>query len=133
VGTGIGVLATATTSSGLPMQVFDINAATNVAEVMLDFSHHASGPDDGFGQSITFSAATTTSTRIANTLTSKWLESTDANHTSQFTISGVDNAVSGNIVSFHGNKSTLFHGRSQYAKGANVAASIIHHNRQYTD
>lgn len=120
---GIGVHAAATATGGIPLNVTDENGSTNTVQVAANFTRDASGTAaNGIGTSITFTTETTTSSQVANTISSRWTDATNANPTSEFRISGQGNGSNVDIVGFNGLTGTTNNRRSQDKQGNDVAS-----------
>lgn len=120
VGVGLSGLVT----TGVPLKLQDNTTTTNAVESVIEINHFTSGTAaNGFGGSIEFTTETSTSTGVSNTLSSLWTNATHASRSSRFSISGVNATVTNDIIYFDGNKSTVFNGRYQGKKGADVAST----------
>src|SRR5574337_1179278 len=111
--TGTGVVGNST--SGLA-GLFQITpSSNNTINTVIQISNNGSaGTSSGFGSSIDFDLRNDNSiSRLSNQLISKWTTSTDASRTSEFSITGVNNAVTGNILRISGNGNAQFYGTVQ--------------------
>lgn len=80
------------------------NGNNNTVLRNLNIRRFANGtPANGIGASISFDIRTVTSNDYATELISKWTEATHPIRTSQFIITGVNSAVTGDIAYFNGN------------------------------
>lgn len=85
--------------------------STNTVVTSMELSRTTSGTAaDGIGQSINLQNKTTTTSRVANQIISKWTTATDATRTSQFIITGVNSGTTGDILTLNGNKSIQLNG-----------------------
>jgi hypothetical protein len=115
---GIGLSAIATSgigvssivSSGTPILIADETPNTNSVEAMMLIHHTSSGTvANGFGGSIDFLCETGTGPHVlSNSLISKWTNATDNTRTSQFSISGVNNATTAELLTLSGNGAIKF-------------------------
>lgn len=109
----LGIPISATSLGGATAGYFaTINGSTNTVLPMLLFSRGSSGtPANGIGTSVDFEVMTSTGAGDnATRLISKWSTATHATRTSQLIITGVNSAVTGDILTLNGNKSIKFNG-----------------------
>jgi hypothetical protein len=84
-------------------------------------STSSSSPVNGFGVSIDFGTTLfgTTGMPVSNSLISKWTDATFSTRTSQFVITGVDNAVTKDLLYLSGaGLLTLVQGAPEYTDNA---------------
>ena len=126
---GVGVQGRANGATGIAGQFYSqagialqggMNAATaGVIEPILDLYKGVASPTAGTGLSIDLKISTSTSTRLSNQLISKWTNPTDITRTSEFSITGVDNAVTKTLVQISGaGLVRLTQGAPEYADNA---------------
>ncbi len=107
---------------------------TNTVNGVLSLSHDTSGTAaNGFGTSIDISLATSSGASWAsNKIISKWTTATTASRTSEFSITGVSNAVTNTLLTISGaGIFTLSQGLSNYANDAAAASGGIAVNQLY--
>jgi len=96
-----------TTTSGLSGSFYHNPSSTNTVVPVVRISRYSSGTvSDGVGGNIEFYVKThtgSTNLNLTNELKSKWSTSDYATRTSQFIITGVNSAVTGDIAYFNGN------------------------------
>lgn len=94
---------------------------TNTIHAVLRLERFTSGtPANNMAGSLDMDLSTSVTGRIANQLIWKWVDATDATRTSQFIITGVNNAVTGDILTLNGNKSIQLNG---YGSGTNTGTA----------
>jgi hypothetical protein len=119
-GNGIGVSTTsgtafqASTTSGKPGSFNTSPASTNTTVTVLDISRNTSGTAaNNIAGAIDYYVATTAGFgRLSNQLISKLSDATDTTRTSQFIITGVNSAVTQNLVTIDGDGTSTFLGPS---------------------
>lgn len=101
--TGIGVYGLSTDSSAI---VGEINpSSTNTIKTGMILNRYSSGtPANGMGVSFDFGLKTNSLSDIllSNQIISQWTDATRATRTSQFSITGVNNAVSNTLIAWGG-------------------------------
>jgi hypothetical protein len=128
---GVGLEGSSTSGSGVSTQSVNglggdltvIPSSTNTAVSVLDLNRLTSGTAaDGIAGILRFKISTTTSTRIANYITSKLTTAADGSRVSQLIIGGVDNAVDADLLFLDGDGRLRLVGRLQTVQGADVAS-----------
>jgi len=113
-GTGIaGKFTVAPSTTNTVIEVMELNRIVLIGT-----------PANGIGGFLGFHTMTSNgSTQLSNQVISKWTDATNATRTSQMIFTGVNSAVTGDILTLNGNKSIKFNG---YGGGAitGVAAFI---------
>lgn len=107
-----GTAISGSSTSGLGGLLAINPSSTNSVAEVVQFSRNTSGSaTDGIGQSIGFYTKTTTTiANASNTIISKWITAANATRTSQFSITGVNSASTGTILSINGDGATTFYG-----------------------
>lgn len=134
--TGVGVLAQAdagiglSVSGGLPSTFYLSNGSTSIVTPALTIARLNSGTSaNGIGQSIDFTNQTSTGLiQPANQLISKWSNATDASRTSEFSITGVNSAVTSTWLRLDGTNAYLTTdtlATKAYARSLGVGAGTI--------
>jgi hypothetical protein len=99
------------------------HSTTNTVRTVYELSRTTSGtPSSGIGGSFDFKTSSLAGETLSNQLISKLTTVTGGSETSQFIVAGVNNAVTGDIISFEGNKRTMLYGRLEQQQGADVAS-----------
>jgi len=110
IGSALGLIAL----SGIPLNTYGlanygINIVNNstgtntIKPTAKIFAYPNSGTvSNGFGSSLDFTLQSTTIERLSNQLISKWTNSTDLSRTSEFSITGVNNAVESTLFTLKG-------------------------------
>lgn len=95
----------ASSDSGLPLEVFRNTSTTNAVVRTSYFLAQTTGTAaDGLGGSIDFRISTTSGLdQLSNQLVSKWTTAANATRTSQFIITGVNSAVTADLLTISGN------------------------------
>lgn len=117
---GVGVLGGSTSNYGVSGSSTNVaggnfsrsNASTNTVVAVLEIQRGNSGTSaNGLGASLDYRMQVSNGTvAISNSIISKWTDATAASRTSQFIITGVNNAVTGDILTLNGNKSIQANG-----------------------
>ncbi len=119
-----GTAVSAQSSSSLAGNFLSNPATTNTVHEVMRFRRASSGTAaDGVGLSLgLYSQSDNGQVRLATEIVSKWTTAADATRVSQSKITGVNAAVTGDIISFEGNKRTMLYGRLEMQQGADVAS-----------
>lgn len=99
--------------------------SNNTVSTVVDINNNGSdGTSTGFGSSIDFALRNDGSDiRLSNQIISKWTTSTDASRTSEFSITGVNNAVTNTLLQISGaGVFTLTQGLTNYTDNAAAIA-----------
>lgn len=139
---GAGVYATSTSYYGLQaisgtgraFQGQITPAGTNDIATHSEFIRSSSGTAaNGIGGSIVFQTETTTGSNVeSNSLIWKWIDATHASRTSQFDITGVNNATTNTLLTISGaGIFTLTQGLTDYADDSAASAGGIPVNGLY--
>ncbi len=114
---GIGLFATSASSSiaafaqatdGVGLVAANIPASASTIEKVVEIRRNTSGTaGNGIGGSLGFYLQTTTTpSQLSNEIISKWTDATNATRTSQFIITGINNAVTADLFTLSGNGAT---------------------------
>lgn len=131
--TGVGVTVTTTTGIALttfstgatgPSAQFTINpSSTNTVVNVLKLNRSTSGTGAaGIGASIDFNVNTDSTGRLSNQLISKWNTVTDGSRVSEFSVTGVNNAITGTILKIGGDGAVTLPGTPYVGFGAGYLA-----------
>lgn len=124
-GSGNGVRGLTVSGNSFYGQINGASTNTVVPNMRLVRVGTGGAGADGIGHSFDFYTQTDAgigSINISNQLISKWTTAAAATRTSQFIITGVNSATTGDIISFEGNKRVLLYGRLETQQGADVAS-----------
>jgi len=103
---GTGVYSFSTT--GVPFKAYAEPTSTNTVVNLMDLSRQSSGTAAaGIGGNITFTTETATSSAVSNTITSTWTTATHASRVSDFIVSGVNAAVTADLLTIKGSGKTV--------------------------
>jgi hypothetical protein len=121
-GGAYGILAEATNNGGVGLQAVTIDGQAILAQdnssvgtgvhSILTLARENASAANGIGIQIDYKIATTTTSTVSNQLISKWTDATTATRTSQFIITGVNSAVTQNLVTIDGDGTSTFLGPS---------------------
>jgi len=120
-GVALNTQSIGATSAQINALYTSTNSVITVAELLRATTGTAA---DGIGGSLDFySEGDNGTSYLTNQFISKLTTAANATRVSQAIITGVDAAVTGNIISFEGNKRTMLYGRLEMQQGADVASA----------
>lgn len=135
--TGSGTGITAQSTDGLALKALASPSSTGTVIPITELYRQTSGTATaGIGESIDLYLQSTTGTQLANQLISKWSTATGATRTSEFSLTGVDSAVTATLLTVSGNGRTrlnkygvgTFTGVTAYVSGWDSSGNFIEIN-----
>jgi hypothetical protein len=130
---GYGVVANMSGGTGVPLSSTASNSTTSTILTVINLTRETTGTaGNGIGQQIIFNTETDANVWIANKLISKWSNAVEANRTSEFEITTVNNTIESTALTLKGtgqlqlNKYTApFSGTAAYALGVDASGNVI--------